>query len=416
MKTDLYQALDRDIDERIGVTTGFTALVGAAPLQVNAGALAAFRARYARIKTFQETCRDLFRRSLDGDEDPEIARTVIGELPEEVGAAYHRALDPLQDQTPVFFRTDEMRSGQLSEIQCCGSGWGLVAQLQHLYSQQPGIFGAPKHFPTPLHVAFKQTLESHLGVPPVVHHLVDNASRPHGVRYFIQRTRDAGLKYFSYDRDLGPADCNFVRAHDFLSLPTHNFFQDRMARCAQGSLSFDLPPSALYDGKIILAWPFWKKTRHAFPDEIRSLFPHTTVIQEDGLDLEGGEHVTLDEFCRIPSRRRTWYIKYAGTDIGINWGSRTVFLASTLTRTRCRELLDRVLADCARGRVWVAQRAVRETEPMEILERNGTVREIETHGKLSGFYGPDGLMAIMGMHRRSHKVHGAADTVITAAH
>ena len=414
-KADLYRELDADIDGLLRADVGFTTLIASAPLRTSEDELAGFRARYERIKTFQATCRDLLRLSLEGDEDPEIAQCVVGEMPAHLAADYHRALTPEQDRTPVFFRTDESRSGRLSEIQCCGSGWGFVTQMQRLYRAHPEVFGeAPRtaaSFPT----LFKEVLERYVSAPPVLHHLVDNASRPHGIRYFIQRTREAGLRYFGYDRGIKPEDVNFLRAHDFISLPTHNFFEDRMARCARGSFFFDLPPSNLYDGKIILAWPFWEKTRAAFPDEVRALFPHTAVIEEDGIELEDGERVTLDQFASIPSRRRTWYLKYAGTDIGINWGSKAVHLASTLSQVKCREMLDAIVADRARGRYWIAQRAVRELEPMEVIERNGTLRQTEVYGKLSAFYGPEGLMAVLGMHRRSHKVHGSADTIISLA-
>ena len=412
---DPYHELDQDSERTLGCDVGFTTLLGARPLPLEASEVEGFRSRYPVIKRFQEACRDLFRRSLEGEEDPAIARMVVGELPEHLGADYHRSLHPNQDRTPLFFRTDESRSGRLSEIQCCGSGWGLVAQVQRLYAAHPEMFGAPGHALGSLPARFREAAEHAVGGEPVVHHLADNASRPHGVRYFVQRTREEGVRYFSYDRDVGPDDCNLVRAHDFISLPTHNFFAERMERCARGTFRFDLPPSSLYDGKIILAWPFWHRTRHAFDDEIRALFPYTTVIEPGGLELDDGAHATLEQFAAIPNRRRDWYLKYAGTDIGVNWGSKAVHLASTLSGRACRDLLDRIVEDGSRSRHWIAQRAVREPEVVDVLERDGSTRTVEAYGKLSGFYGPDGLMGVMGMHRHAPKVHGAADTVLASA-
>jgi hypothetical protein len=176
---------------------------------------------------------------------------------------------------------------------------------------------------------------------------------------------------------------------------------------------FDLPPSCLFDGKILMAWPFWHRTRDAFDDEVRSLFPHTSVIEPAGVVLTNGDHVTLDEFCAIPARQRKYYIKYAGTDVAINWGSKSVYLASTLTRPKCRELMDRILADRERHRYWILQESVRHSEPVVALERTGERLEIDAYSKISGFYGPNGLMAIWVMHRRSHKVHGSAETVLS---
>ena len=50
---------------------------------------------------------------------------------------------------------------------------------------------------------------------------------------------------------------------------------------------------------------------------------------------------------------------------------------------------------------------------MEVLGRDGGRTQVEAYGKISGFYGPEGLIGIFGMHRRHHKVHGSPDTVIT---
>ena len=236
------------------------------------------------------------------------------------------------------------------------------------------------------------------------------------MRYFIQRTRRQGARYFSYDRGVSPADCNFVRSHDFITLPHHNFFADRMERCNQGQVFFDLPPSNLFDGKIILAWPFWEKTRSWYSDEVRSLFPHAGIIRPDGIALEGGERISLEEFCRIPQRKREFYIKYAGTDINMNWGSKSVYLASTFSQVQCRKLLDTILADGRRHRHWIVQRAIRQKETASVVSLDGTLVDSEAYSKLSGFYGPDGLMAILVMQKCNHKVHGSSETIMSIVH
>jgi len=413
---DYYQQLDDDINRTCGIDVGWTALIACRSYPMEDSECQAFRSRYAVIKRFQEQTLALFRASLNGQCDPQIARMVVEDLPEHLGVNYHRKLTDHQYRTPVFFRTDEVSPGKLSEIQCCGSGWCLAEQLRQLYLDNETVFGSPRHFPDSLAASFTRSLTKYLGEEPRIHHLVDNASRPHGMRYFIQRTRMQGAKYFSYDRGVSPSDCNFVRSHDFITLPHHNFFADRMERCNQGKVFFDLPPSNLFDGKIILAWPFWKETRAWYPDEVRGLFPYTTIIRPDGIDLENGEHISLDEFCSLPQGRRDYYIKYAGTDININWGSKSVFLASTFSQGKCREFMETVLQDSRRNRYWVLQEAVRQKEPVVALDPKGGLIKTDAYTKLSGFYGPDGLMAILAMQKCSHKVHGSSETIMSIVH
>ena len=410
----LYEQLDDDINTRLGIDLGFTALIRPTAYPMDEAMVNAYRRRYTTIKRFQERTLELFEASLRGESAPEIARSVLGDVPAHLGLEYHRQLTQQQHRTPVFFRTDEPIPGKLSEIQCPGSGWCMTEELLTLYRNNQDVFGPPQHFGESLAASFAETLRRKLGPSPVVHHLADNASRPHGARYFIQRTRERGVKYFSYDRDITPQDCNFVRSHDFITLPHHNFFTERMERCNREEVTFDLSPSALFDGKVILAWPFWSQTRSHYDDEIRALFPFTNVVRPDGVELPDGTHVTLDDFCRIPRPQRNYYLKYAGTDIALNWGSKTVYSASTLSNAQCRELLDTIVQDSQRGRCWVLQEGCQLREPVTALGRDGELSETMAHSKFSGFYGPDGLLGILVMQKASHKVHGSSDTIMSA--
>lgn len=410
-RADLYRQLDADINDLLRIDVGFTTLIRAGAYPMPQEEVDAFRARYELIREFQERTLAVFRASLKGECDPQIAAAVLADVPPHLGVEYHRQLTERQHQPPVFFRTDEPVPGKLSEIQCPGSGWCVAEELLTLYRNNPAVFGESRHFRPSMAASFTENLRKLLLSEPVVHHLLENASRPHGMRYFIQRTREHGMKYFSYDRGVAPQDCNFIRSHDFITLPHHNFFVDRMQRCERGETRFDLSPSVLFDGKMIMSWPFWSKTREFYSDRVRSLFPFTNVIQLDGFDLPDGRRVTPEEFCQIGRSKRDFFVKYGGSDIALNWGSKAVFLTSTMTTGNCRDLMHRVLEDTARGRHWVIQQAFQHDDKVPVLSRDGEVVETEAHSKFSGFYGPQGLMGILVMQKASHKVHGSEDTV-----
>lgn len=413
---DLYEQIDRVFNERLGVDVGFDSLVSTAPYEMDLAQVQGFADRYQTLKQFQQQTLELFKSSLTGDHDPAIARMVLGDLPPHLAEEHHRNLSDQQHLTPLFFRTDEPVPGKMSEVQCPGSGWCLHEQVRQLYQDNPEIYGQPTHFPIPLADSFSQVLRGHLGKEPIIHHLTENASRPHGMRYFIQRTRDHGIRYYSYDRDVAPSDCNLVRSHDFVSVLHHNFFADRMRRCDLGEVTFDLPPSALFDGKLIMALPFWRQTRDAYTDAVRSVFPYTTVIEPSGIELEDGSRIAIDEFCERPGKQRDYYIKYAGTDIAINWGSKAVFLASSGSRVQCHQLMEQVEKDWRQGRYWVLQTAQRKSDRVPVVNRQGKTYELEGYAKYSAFYGPTGLLGILVMHKNFQKVHGSEGTAMSVVY
>jgi len=403
--------INEDFNRYSGASTGFEARLSPTPHDLAPEDLHASQARHATIRSFQQKALDLFRASLDGDADPRIADGILGDVLPGLGADYHRRLDESAWQPPIFFRTDEARLGQLTEIQCSGSGWDLTQAIHELYASRPEQFGRPRYFEKSIAERFAESSRSHMKARPVVHHLVDNASRPHGARYFIQKTRQYGVRYLGYDRDVNAASCNLLRSHDFFSIVFHNFFQDRLERCRQGEFFFDLPPIALFDCKLILAWPFWSVTREHFSDAERALFPHTAVVGKDGMEDEHGSLLDIDSFQRLPSSRRDYFLKYGGTDVSLNWGSRAVHSMKSLSRPKCAEVMSRAVEDAARGRPWILQKAVFVKE--DVPQPSGA--SFRAHAKWSNFYGPEGLMGQLVMHRNAHKVHGNAETVISIA-
>lgn len=406
-----YAFLDRETDAAAGGAMGFGNLIACQPVRLDPATLSGFFDRYAVIRRFQERTLDLFRASLRQEADPLIADLLLGDVPGHLAHDYHRRLSPAQMRPPLFFRTDEPVAGRLAEIQCPGSAWSVHAQLRALYLAHPDAFGLPTAFARSLPERFAADTRAVLGEEPRIHYLIDNASRPHDARYWIQKTRALGLRYASWDRDVAPRDCNLVRSHDWVSLANDNFHRDHLAACEAGRLSYDLSPCAPFDSKLILALPFDPRTRACYDDEIRSILPHTQVVRPEGILSPEGARITLDDICNTASLRRNLYVKYAGTDVNFNWGSRAVYYLGSMNMPPTRRLFDRILADAGGGRHWVVQQACRQPHSVDYYTRDGAVSNLSGYLKLSAFYGPSGLLGILAYALRSSKVHGSNDTI-----
>lgn len=407
-----YRFIDEDIESRTLASVGFTNLIAKQPYAMDDATLEGYRSRYTVLKKFQEITRDIFVASLRGEADPTIAHTVLAGQPPCRGKEYHLKLTEKQLKLPVFFRTDEAAPGAIVEMQCPGSGWEIADHLRDIYLAFPDDFGKPTRFFRSLASSFAQSLRGYVGDEPIIHHLLNNASRPHGGRYFIQRCREEGLRFFSWDA-VQWKDCNFIRAHEFYDLRYNGFFDQWMEACEEGRLLFDHPPTPLYDAKVILAWPFWNKTREYYSDDIRALFPHTDIITPEGFHLADGSWVSLDDYCQTDKKKRTYYFKFAGTDPNLNWGSRAVYYTGSLSGVMCRQMFDRILADYQLGHHWIVQEARTWPESVTAIERDGQEVTIDAYTKLSGYYGPDGLVGILIMQEHSRKVHGSPKTVVS---
>jgi len=405
---DYYRFLDDQINEVLKTDLIFNNLLGAEPYKLEPDVLRGFFDRYALIKEFQEITLALFNASLNGEADPEIASLVLNELPDHQGWNYHKDLN--LKHTPVFFRTDEVIPGKICEIQCPASAWGIYEQLYHFYKQ----FGFEiTSFHKSLSENFSDALRQYIGVTPMIHHLTDNSSIPHDMRFFIQQTRRHGIKYYTYDKGVTPYNCNIVRAHDFAGIWVDNYFLERLARYKAGTMSYDLPPVILFDEKVICSFPFWHKTSQYYSDNIRELFPYTQIITPEGFALEDGTKISTEDFCKRSQKHRNYYIKYAGSDLSINWGSKGVYFAGSFSGIKCKELFDNIIKKYNKKRYWIIQKGYRMKEKTCYISRDNGIIKPEVYSKYSGFYGPNGLMGILVMQLAFHKVHGTEETIVS---
>ena len=410
---EYYEFLEHEINDLLGITIGFNNLVAVHPYTFDQETRQGFFDRYLSVKEFQKITLSLFQASLNHEFEPELASLVINELPENMGWEYHRKLTSRQHRLPVFFRTDEVVPGKIAEIQCPASGWGQYELFYRLYTKFLSRFDTNSTFPQSLAEAFSGALKTYLNQPPFVHHILDNSSVPHGMRYFIQKTRQYGVQYYGYDKEVTPYNCNFIRCHDFVGLFYNNFARQRLAECEAGTVYYDLPPSTLFEEKMCLMFPFWETTRSYYSDAIRDIFPYSHLITPDGFPLEDGTWVTLEEFGKLPRSQRDYYFKYAGNDVNMNWGSKAVFFAGSLSGAKCQKFLEGIANDFAQKRYWLLQKSYLYNDTVQYITREGELKEQRAHSKFSGFYGPAGLMGVMAMQRPFHKVHGSLDTAIS---
>lgn len=410
---EIYKWVDNDLDSKSGSNMGFEALLSTQPYKISQENLDGFKQRYEAIVEFQNSTINLFKKSLNGQAPSFVADMLLSDVPAQYRHEYCRKLTDKQLTRPVFFRTDEPVMGKLSEVQCPGSGWCIAELIYSAYQQFPETFGVERYGFGSLAKSLVSGVEAKVGGSAVIHHLTENASRAHGMRYLIQQSRQYGAKYFTYDRGVSAADCNFFRAHDSFNVATQNFFSERMQAVNSENKFFDLPPVSIFDGKLIMAFPFWDETKSFYSDTVRDLFPFTTVISKDGFRLEDGGWISLEDFAALPASHRDYYIKYAGTDVSINWGSKSVFLASGASKKQLQKFFQTIVDDERNGRYWVMQKAYRAKESVEVLNRDGSTEEIEGYSKWSGFYGPNGFMGMLVMNKNFSKVHGSENTVMS---
>ncbi len=403
---DIYAWADSAINSCPRYSTGFTQLLAKNPYLVSGVVRRLYESRLHLIRSFQMSALDIFRAALNDEMDPTVLHWLINETPESFGIRYHRDLEDCHFTLPVFFRTDELQPGRIAEIQCPGSAWG---ELQLVFEYMTSM-GYPVGDISPAD-QFATQLITFLKDPPVVHHLLDHASAPAGMRYFIEKTRPR-VRYWNIDRGVRARDCNFIRSHSFFSLCTEPEFSSRLSKVGNG-VTYDLPPYVLFDDKAPLVLPFWSMTRGSFSDDIRDLFPFTTPLLPIGIEVPDGRRITIEEFSRWPRSQRSYYLKYAGANLALNWGSKAVYRLSNLSSSACLDFLQYCLSGYAKGQIWLLQKEEGQDDEIAYLTRNGTVQTESLRAKFSGYYGPDGCLGVLAWHRHHYKVHGQENTVLS---
>lgn len=401
---DTYARLDGRLREATGTSIGFSQELAVEPLHIGSAAYAGFQTRFETIRSFQRASLAVLRAVLAGELPSFVGDYLFNDLPPFLRHEFHRQMPGAAWHPPHFFRTDEASPGRIGEVQCPGSMWGELDLLAGLESQGGSDGQRPAE-------EFVRQVTDLLGKAPVIQHLLDNASIQHSMRYFMERTR-GDVKYYGVDPAIGPSDVSYVRTHSYYGLLADNFFRTRLDAAAEGLLQFDLPPLMLFDQKATLVLPFWKATRDFFSDAVRDALIYSQPVIEGHGHLERAGRLSLDDLGGLPQAERKAYLKYAGIDPGINWGSRSVHRLGHLGHEACRKVLGETRDP---GHIaWLIQSEVIHYGSITAVSRQtGDEYSLkDVHTKFSGFYGPSGLIGVTAQFRKHFKVHGQEETVI----
>lgn len=403
---NIYDWADNQINTNPVYENSFTLLFAVKPYFISSYFWQGFESRFSEIQRFQNKAIEIFKAAINNELSPIILRWLINETPEPLGITYHKRLEDRHFTSPVFFRTDEVRPGNIIEINSPAGLWGEL-QLMYEYSIQMG-HAIERASPAEL---FASQLANFLGCTPIIHQYTDKATSPGSTRFFIERTRPR-VKYWGFDRGIRMSDVNFIRHHTFADLWTDDNLDSLLDKMGKG-VTFDFPPHVLFDQKASLVLPFWSMTRGYFTDEIRRLFPYTTPLLPSGIELEDGTTISIDEFCRWSRSRRAYYLKLAGFNIQLNWGSKAVYRLSNLSSNACLDFLRKRVDEYEQGRIWLLQKEDYQADEITFATRDGSVQTQNFRRKFGGFYGPGGLIGVLAMHRGHYKVSGSESTVLS---
>lgn len=363
------------------------------------------------LREFFDTCLSVFNEALRAQQPHAVYRWLMNDTPASLRRKWHLTLPNVVYKAPIFFRTDESPGGRIFELQCPGSGWGDLELLRDAYLEF-GITGPERTKLEAFQAAgdFSNQVIRLLGSQePSVLHLLDNASNPGSMKYFI-RTTSPPLRYWGYTQGVDNGTCQLVRSHSFFGLVAENLFQQRVQAAERGSVQFDLPPICLFDQKAPLALPFWEQTSGHFTDRVRSALVYSYPLTLDGFRNQNGEWIKLESFEKLPETQRKYFAKYAGVDVNGNWGSRKVF---RLADHGYKKTLQMIRAELKLGRPWIIQPDHSGAETISYFNRGSDhIINCKMYAKYSRFYGPQSLIGTRAMFRKTQKVHGQEDTAM----
>lgn len=357
------------------------------------------------IESFFKKVAELAQNALINNYD-EIIQILFSESPSGLDIDYHKKLPVCCWNSPVIYRTDQSLSGKIYEIQAPGSGWGDL-YLYAICLEKMGYKIPQMYYSFPR--LYADNLVSITGkATPHVFHMTDAASVPYSIRY-LQGITAERIKYWGTNSDVKMNDIDCLISHSVVSTTTSNYFKTYLKRASEGTMIFSTPPNLIYDEKAIYVLPFHRKTKDFFSDEMRSIFPYTSIIENGGFYDKNGEFVSIENFIKRKPSERKYYLKYGGPDTNRNWGSKTVF---RLNGNDCEKLLNYAKSLSKKGEVWLIQEDVSKNVTETVSDDIDQILNDKKYIKISGYYGMDCFFGAKIMARHHFKVHGQTDTFV----
>jgi hypothetical protein len=400
-----------ELTENIGGGNYQLPLYFDSPIQIGAAMHKKLNTQHQLICDFYDTIVSIARKALANNHDS-LIRLLFSEPVGGMTLDYHRNLPDFCWKKPLLFRTDQSISGEIYELQPPGSGWGdipLIAKalIRNGCSLPNSLLEYGKTYSQGIVKATGKDI-------PRVFHMLDAASEPSGLRYLFTQTRPM-LQYWGIDKDISMHEIDYVTAHSAAALTTCNYFNLYMKMANEGKLVFGISPNLVFDQKAIYILPFYRETKDCFSDEIRAIFPFTSFIENDGFYDENGSFVKLDDFAERKRGQKRYFLKYGGTDLTRNWGSREVYRLDTFSKNQCKSKLAEASQLAKNGEIWLIQKDVSRSSDTVSDDIQGIITDMyvqKKHIKISVFYGINDSIGIKIMARKHYKVHGQTDTFV----
>lgn len=308
-----------------------------------------------------------------------------------------------------MYRTDQSINGKIFEIQSPGSGWGDIALMYKILSKKyPELYDKYEEFILDYSSFVKSVTCREY---PNVAHFEDASSNPTSIKY-LKAITSKNLNYWGLNGEVTLDNVNYVITHSVHSLFGLNFFEKYCRLAEESDLLFCIQPNFLFDQKAIYILPFLNETKSYFDDSVRELFPYTSYLHNDGFLLKNGEFIKIDDFVKLPSRERRYYLKYGGPNVNKNWGSRTVY---RLSKNDCYKLLKEANECAKKGEIWIIQEDITDFSDSVNCDYSDDINKIlknNFHIKISAFHTAKKILGYKIMYRKHFKVHGQKDTYV----
>jgi len=408
------------LNQEILQNTGkkFTMLLATEPFYLSKKEFENFDNQYKKIKEFLSITNNLVYKALFNNKYKNLFNLMFFGKDKSYIKEQIYWYKTNKDTLPLFFRTDEPQPGIIAEIQCPGSGLAQLGELQKIWN---------KVMNKKLWLDWdKQIVKDIIKItgkknPKLIH--IPKSSCPEDAELFYQKTNQLGIEYINplnkginYYKKLTK---EIISQADLIKVNSYGFqrgwpvFNDMLKLARKKDIIIDVPPALIFNMKINMALPFHPKTKHHYPDYIRSLFPKTTIVEPNKKIEFENKKLTYEEYSNLPDKKRKHIFKSAS---GISVadkddGGRGVFSLSRTSKKKCYQLLKQASLDYYYGERSIIQPEMNKRYNYSSLQPDNSIKEESGYAKFSGFYGPNGLIAKRALFKNYYKVGGSKETV-----